>query len=144
MYLIILIKAITTRLFWPPDKLLTGLRAKSFITPYLPSWRRYSSSCCPAVKYIFLKITYWQERIKLSFILSWYWNLSFILSMRSTTQTHYRNKIQYSIYRGHTRFLWVETKFQRQQQIYLYTYFRRTRVGLAFRVRSCTFYRGVL
>ena len=122
MYLIILIKAITTRLFWPPDKLLTGLRAKSFITPYLPSWRRYSSSCCPVVKY-----TFFLNYVLVIFL--------FTLSMRSTTETHYRNTIQYSIYRSHARFLWVEKKFQRQEQIYLSTYFRRTRVGLAFRVR---------
>ena len=40
--------------------------------------------------------------------------------MRSTTETHYRNTIQYSIYRSHARFLWVEKKFQRQEQISIY------------------------
>ena len=50
-----LINAITTRLFCPPDKLLTGLRAKSPTTPYRPSWQRYSSSWWPVVQ----QIRYW-------------------------------------------------------------------------------------
>lgn len=54
-----LINAITTRLFCPPDKLLTGLRAKSPTTPYRPSWQRYSSSWWPVVQ----QIRYWSATI---------------------------------------------------------------------------------
>ena len=89
-------RAKTTLLFWPPDKLDTGLVASSPVTPNDPSCRRYSSTGFPGVQEneeAMLEALFWKPNISyISIYYPWmFWKLWELVSKSS----HLESKLEF-------------------------------------------------